>query len=304
MRVESYKRGAGSKIFSDVFGKGLGGAFFTLYLLLYTSVISACPTLTLISTPYLWRDIKCRGFRLLLVTIFMLIAGIVTSHRTNTLSKVYEDSEIDREGFPCVLMFLLDIIPGRTEKIVLKSAWAVCFMGLIGTMIIQGKGNWPTFTRLHGARINYLGRNIRPAFRRLFGASGLRFFCRPRENEPMFTVVNPDAEAQTPKAKITHRFRRLLRLFFLTIYDLIYIAIQILPLYLLWRIYWLRRHVRSILQPPTPSQILYPAFANATKLLEDEKDNWDLDNWSFGQILAMSLCFPALLEAVYILVGK
>jgi hypothetical protein len=79
---------------------------------------------------------------------------------------------------------------------------------------------------------------------------------------------------------------------------------QALPLYLLWRIYWLREHVRNILQPPPPSSIVYPAFANATKLLEEEKANWDLDNWTFGQILAMSLWFPALQEAAYILVGK
>lgn len=47
--------------------------------------------------------------------------------------------------------------------------------------------------------------------------------------------------------------------------------------------------------------IYYEPFSNATELLAKEKDNWDLDNWTFGQILAMSLWFPAFVEALYIL---
>jgi hypothetical protein len=65
------------KTFTDAFGSGPGGSLYSIYLLLYTSIISTCLTLTLISTPYLWKGIKHRGFRLMLMSILMFIAAII-----------------------------------------------------------------------------------------------------------------------------------------------------------------------------------------------------------------------------------
>ncbi|KAI5792119.1 hypothetical protein FPQ18DRAFT_305417 [Pyronema domesticum] len=311
------------KTFKDAFGSGPGGSLYSIYLLLYTSIISTCPTLTLISTPYLWKGINHREFRLMLLAILMFIAAMINLlwsyalEGSGKLTLEYRDRHAgNTTEVECVPAFMFDIMPGRAEKYILRSSWAMCFLGLLGTIILQWRHNWRTMRRWHQFRLGLIGRNIRPFFRKIFGLVGRFFkylfriaFSGPapegqRSAEaPEIAVIGSDTEAQASKPKFwskDHRFRPHIRRLLYTIYGLIYVVIQILPLYLLWRIHWLRRHIRTILKDPTPETILYRPFANATKVLEEERQSWDLDNWSFGQILAMSLWFPALLEAGYI----
>jgi hypothetical protein len=94
--------------------------------------------------------------------------------------------------------------------------------------------------------------------------------------------------------------------FFKILYYTSYVAMQALPFYFLWRVRWLRRQLRSITQPPHPdhpSDILYPGFENFRDVLKAESRKWDNDTWSVGQIVTLSLWFPALLEMVYIFFG-
>lgn len=304
---------AARQVAIDGFGKGPGGRVYSIYILLYTSIITTCPALTLISTPYLWDGLKRRGYRLFIMTVLMLIGGIVNLLWTEVAGQL---STYDLPNAGCMSKFLFEVIPGQQEQHVLRSAWVLCFTALITIIIIQAKENCPRpILRWYRAMSGFFHRRIWPAFGRFFRAIG-RFFARqfrtlfkrpaPKEQPTDATIPanHDDTEVDVSQPKNYHRKRRIVRKLILILYTFIYIAMQALPLYLLWRIYWLREHVRNILQPPPPSGIVYPAFANATKLLEEEKANWDLDNWTFGQILAMSLWFPALLEAAYILVGK
>jgi hypothetical protein len=143
--------------------------------------------------------------------------------------------------------------------------------------------------RWHKFRLDLIGRNIRPFFRKIFGLVG-RFFKylfritfrgpapegQPSAEAFEIAVIGLDLEAQASKPKFwskDHRLRPHIRRLLYTIYGLIYVVIQILPLYLLWRIHWLRRHVRTILKDPTPETILYQPFANATKVLEEERQS-------------------------------
>ncbi|KAI5820204.1 hypothetical protein BZA77DRAFT_301799 [Pyronema omphalodes] len=303
---------AGRQAAIDGFGKGSGGRVYSIYILLYTSVITTCPALTLISTPYLWDGLKRRGYRLFVMTVLMLIGGIVNLLWTEIAGQL---SAYDLPHAGCVSIFLFEVIPGQTEKNVLRSAWVLCFTALILIIIIQAKKNCPRpILRWYRAMRGFLRKRVWPSFGHFFKAIGRFFvhqfrklFKRPAlDEQPIDATVSgnhDDVEVEGPRSQNYHRKRRIARKLIIVLYALIYVAMQALPLYLLWRIYWLREHVRNILQPPPPSGIIYPAFANATKLLEEEKANWDLDNWTFGQILAMSLWFPALLEAAYILIA-
>ncbi|CCX05574.1 Similar to hypothetical protein CH063_03406 [Colletotrichum higginsianum]; acc. no. CCF44711 [Pyronema omphalodes CBS 100304] len=170
----------------------LGGDLYNFILTLYTSIITICPVLTLISTPYLRTSFRRRDLRLVIVTAAIACAGHLNIDRT----KIYKSlaPEFPKEG--CVPGFLVDLLPEGTEFKLLRTSWALCAAALG----------------------------------------------------------------------------------------------------------WMRRHLRSIIQPPGPSTIIYvPEFANYHAVLTEEAKNWDNDDWSFGQVLTMSLWFPAFLEMVYVL---
>lgn len=56
-------------------------------------------------------------------------------------------SEISSKDIGCVPAFIFDIVPGRTEKVVLRSSWVLIFTGLLCIMKIQGRSNWPLLRR-------------------------------------------------------------------------------------------------------------------------------------------------------------
>lgn len=82
---------------------------------------------------------------------------------------------------------------------------------------------------------------------------------------------------------------------------LVYISLQSFPIFFLWKLCFMRQNFRSVIQPPTPATTLYPPFENFTKLLELESESWDSDHWGFGQLTALSLWVPALLDLFCIL---
>ncbi|KAI5788726.1 hypothetical protein FPQ18DRAFT_307414 [Pyronema domesticum] len=75
---------------------------------------------------------------------------------------------------------------------------------------------------------------------------------------------------------------------------------QFLPLYLLWRIRWMRRNIRSAIHDYLQQvKLTAPgSYANVAAV-----ETWDNDEWTFGQVLSMSLWFPALLEMFYSMIG-
>lgn len=94
-----------------------------------------------------------------------------------------------------------------------------------------------------------------------------------------------------------HRFLHILN-------NMVYIGNQFLPLYLLWRIRWIRLHVRTIIKAPETGAVMFQGVEGYKDAFKQEERSWDNDDWNFGQLLALSLWFPALLELVYILIGK
>jgi hypothetical protein len=86
--------------------------------------------------------------------------------------------------------------------------------------------------------------------------------------------------------------------------NIVYVGNQLLPLYLLWRIRWIRLHIRTIIKAPEAGAVMFEGVEGYKEAFKQEERSWDNDDWNFGQLLALSLWFPALLELVYILIGK
>lgn len=55
---------------------------------------------------------------------------------------------------------------------------------------------------------------------------------------------------------------------------------------------------------PNPRDYSICSFCKLHQSTCGRGKNWDNDDWSFGQILTLSLWFPALLEMLYILIGN
>jgi hypothetical protein len=66
----------------------------------------------------------------------------------------------------------------------------------------------------------------------------------------------------------------------------------------------MRRHVHGILKYPGDTGIYVDGFGQYRDTLNKKSQNWDNDNWSFGQVLTIGLWFPAFLEFVYVLISK
>jgi hypothetical protein len=100
-----------------------------------------------------------------------------------------------------------------------------------------------------------------------------------------------DLEVQKLKRQQHDRRHRILRSIYLFVHSTVYVLVQVIPMYMLWRVYWLR------------SVISYVVSKFVTENEYRDQEVWDLDTWSFSQILAMTLWAPGLLEAIYIFVG-
>ncbi|KAI5795972.1 hypothetical protein FPQ18DRAFT_387194 [Pyronema domesticum] len=267
----------------------LGGDLYNFILTLYTSIITICPVLTLISTPYLRTSFRRRDLRLVIVTAAIACAGHLNIDRT----KIYKSlaPEFPKEG--CVPGFLVDLLPEGTEFKLLRTSWALCAAALGFLVFLEWeepeKNGVPRFWRkVWGC---FCGRWC------LAGASSQYHSgdSSCNGNEATYDPTSTSTSKRSPRAK---KFFNCIWV----MYFGIYIWNHGLPIYLLLRIRWMRRHLRSIIQPPGPSTIIYvPEFANYHAVLTEEAKNWDNDDWSFGQVLTMSLWFPAFLEMVYVL---
>jgi hypothetical protein len=240
-----------------------------------------------INTPYLWKNVRRRGFRLFAITAIVCMGGILSVEFFQKSQMGFREVTYEEfwEEYGCVPAFLLYIIPFVMESKLIFSIWVLCACALFMTIILQWDMNWAAFMDF---------------FRQT------RFHLKPStdplsKTEAQPTAEQTEAQPALPKS-IKSYITSIVVILFKIIYGIVYITIQALPLYHLWRIRWLRRHVRSIIQPPTPETTLYAPFANYTEVLAAEAKNWDNDDWSFGQILTLSLWFPALLEMLYILI--
>ncbi|KAI5809161.1 hypothetical protein BZA77DRAFT_362083 [Pyronema omphalodes] len=85
------------------------------------------------------------------------------------------------------------------------------------------------------------------------------------------------------------------------LYLLVWIWNQFLPLYLLWRIRWMRHNIGSAVN----DYIAYTAQIENRRIRVNagEFEKWDDDKWTFGQVLSMTLWFPALLEMFYSMIA-
>lgn len=269
-------------------GNSPGGEIYNEILLLFTTHITLCPCLAIMNTPHQWKEISRRGFRLLTITAIVIMNGIPIIRMFNIYVRdlqVKLDSKITPIESGCVTVFLWKINSWSTEVLIAIASWIICVVSLLISIIRQ------------------LRYELRKPESRCSTLLQLLRIPNPVKDRTTTTPPEVDTEAQSSTQPPTLP-TKILKILSLTVYTIIYIYLQALPLYYLWRIRWMRRHVRSIIQPPSPSNILYPPFADLQSSLAEELNNWDNDDWSFGQILTLSLWSPALLEFFYILIGK
>jgi hypothetical protein len=257
-----------------------GGALYDFRLVLYTSSITICPVLTLINTPYLRRSIGRRRFRLFVVAVTVALAGYINIIGNRIYLKAGPEYQTEHAYAGCMSLFLARLLPEKTEAKVLMAAWSFCVAGVVFTAILQLVDE----VKMH------------------------REEQEKKKKREYIPLISSNIASQ-PISSSEGFNRKSLKIAFnilWTIYFFIYIWNQALPLYLLLRVRWMRRHVHNILQYPEPARIYVPAFNNQKyeDVLKAESEKWDNDNWSFGQVLTLSLWFPALLEMIYVLISR
>lgn len=243
------------------------------------------------NTPYLWGQIRQRRLRLTSIT------GIISMQGT-TVIRDYLNAQ-DENGYGsstpvkvgCVATFLYEIISYRTDAGIQFGSWIICVVALFMTFIRQ----WTT---------NYASRTSTKSLQALL--QFLRIQSTTENHANATITLNTEAQPTIqPSSQTRSRVIRYFTILFQTHYVVIYICLQALPVYYLWRMWWMRRQIRSIIQPPAATaDILYPPFANFTFSIAEASKTWDNDNWSFGQILTLSIWYPPLLEFLYMLFGK
>jgi hypothetical protein len=257
----------------------IGGFIYDLILLMYTPIITICPVLTLINSPFLRKKIRRRHFRLLLATASTGYALYFNITATDTYKQfaplIYNQGEI----YGCMPEFLVSILPAKVEAKLLHTSWAMCMVALIFTFVLE----WE-----------------KDNFKSLLGLDSIK----NRKAAAQAKKDGKDAPSKPDKIRPpSHSPRRLLALRVIWgLYFFVWAWNQFLPLYLLWRIRWMRRNIRSAVYD-------YLDHVEETGGEKDRKDaaaveTWDNDEWTFGQVLSMSLWFPALLEMFYSMIGK
>lgn len=235
----------------------------------------------------------------------------------------------------CIAEFIFAVLPSNTEAKILRFSYALCASVLLLCVIVQWRrscseliSGWcQLLVRVFGSKASadppgsrYEHPDTRPSREGRTDMESQTFLSRPTD---------------LWSKRIPRYSRKLL-------FALVYIINPILPLLLLIRVGWIRGHIRAILHAPTPENTFYPLIQNVTYLREivskpdfpefiaethwatleynsdwyredwdypianvftTESDLWDGDKWSFGQILSLSLWFPAFLELFYILIG-
>ncbi|KAI5812809.1 hypothetical protein BZA77DRAFT_346833 [Pyronema omphalodes] len=255
-----------------------GGALYDFRLVLYTSSITICPVLTLINTPYLRRSIGRRRFRFCVVAVTVALAGYINIIGNRIYLKAGPEYKTEHAYAGCMSVFLARILPEKTEAKVLTAAWSFCVAGVVFTAILQ-----------------------------LVDEVKMRRKEQEKKRNSEYISLISSKVAPQPLSSSDDVEKKSFRIVFRilwAIYTFIYIWNQVLPLYLLLRVRWMRRHVHSILRYPEPSGIIVPAFGEQKykDILTAEASKWDNDEWSFGQVLTLSLWFPALLEMIYVLI--
>lgn len=329
-------------------------------LMVYTMIITICPCLAIIHTPYLWKNVRRRKFRLTVITSTVVMARIifVDCYKIfHTLSVDIDPKVEDWITWPvindqlgCSGAFLFDLLSLERESAMLLASWIMCAGALAITIFIQWDENYFNLIKTMRKSSNvfvYISRSI--LGRESLRASGAAISeADNTESRRPSRTVNPsvshsegtgrpgenlnslsptaDLESQPPIPDVgsrgsnrgseniasetrnieaqpsTHKDYSIFNILCQILYGFIYIAIQALPVYYLWRIRWIRAHFRAMMQPPHVPGSVYPPSEDLENVLTIESKDWDSDEWSFRQILTLSLWCPALLEILYIMI--
>lgn len=258
-----------------------GAGQYNALLMNWISLLTIYPCLSILNTPSLWPHLRRRRFRLLATAACIGMSGALCG---TFWDEVFTSTTIDYDNPGCIVPYFHASIPRQVEARLLLASWIPCAWTLIIITVTQLEIQ--DYTRLT---------NCLPRLKQLLG---------------LYSTQTNDSIRKESSIKeysrVILRIKRGLKYFFRIFYVTNYIYIQAQPFFHLWRIYWIRHHVRSLLQPPTQFNTLYPPFGDDEKVateLERELDNWDADKWSFGQILTLSLWCPVLMDFVYILIG-
>jgi hypothetical protein len=253
----------------------LGEFIYSGSLLLYTSIITTCPCLAILNTPYHWRKIRRRGLRFIITLAIVVMGGVIQfTDNAKTANETRQDLSYPRpEEYGCMARFLYNIVLPPIESLCLISAWYYCAHVLRATFTLHCQDF-----------IVFLLLLITPKFIRKFIAGHIIKGQYPAG--PLLldtTKSDTDLEAQTLYESLCRNpVSPCIKMFLRYVWFISCIYSHLPPFFFLWKMRWLRRHVRSIIQPPTPANTLYPEYANLTETMTKQSENWSSDECSFG----------------------
>ena len=86
------------------------------------------------------------------------------------------------------------------------------------------------------------------------------------------------------------------------LYFLVYLGLQLLQLFLLARIYWMRKKVFNIIDPNIA--VKYDLHIEKYQgQFVAARNAWADDKWGFGQIMSLALWLPMVVEMMYLIAG-
>lgn len=124
----------------------LGGHLYNSLMLLYMSIITMCPLVTLLNTPYFWQNIRRHEFRLLAMALILILGGAVNIYWIGSYMEFYLLERKDHGTFPdaisnpkqgCLAPFLFEILPPPLEMKILRSSWGVCTFTLLLCLVLR-----------------------------------------------------------------------------------------------------------------------------------------------------------------------
>jgi hypothetical protein len=286
-----------------------GASIYNSALRQHSMAITICPCLSIISTPYLRKKIRRLGSRVFITILALVLSGIqVHRHASKVkgdikfMPDMYNNIGDElyfqiQKTYGCMRVFVHDIIPSH-------GTWGDANLLLISWMIRL----WAVlvaFLRLDVRPLRWMFSIIRVMASTSFGRRTLELSCMTiPTDKTQYASEKVCLKVQSCRTTYTKYFLQPPIRIQGILNFLVYVSLQAFPIFFLWKLYFMQQNIRSVIQPPTPATTLYPPFADFTKLLGLESDSWDSDHWGFGQLTALSLWVPALLDLFYILLCK
>jgi hypothetical protein len=290
----------------------LGGHLYNWIMLDYVNLITFFPVITLMNTPFFMKKIRWVEFRFFMMTLIISYSGYRTISLWGYLGDapdVADSVQQYKDRYPmwgCVPIFLLEIVTDKTDEWILYFAWIFFFLiSWMFTLVLQWQyGGFHNCRKLHRctekfivARFQFKG----PPGDSVVGHS--RSAVSPNKDEELGNPVGSAVDVSSVKHERKPKRRRSRKTRtrpIVSILWVLYIPIGAIntgmAMLLLWKMYYVRSYIELI----STLDVTKPGLVKTTDSVVT-LPMWDNDDWTFGQVVAMSLWISPMAQLVYAL---